>query len=144
MLVKQVSAFIENKAGRLNEIADVLAKSNIDISALTLADTTDYGIVRMIVSDPEQAVLALRESGVICKITETLAVAIDDAPGGFAKSLKTLTDNGIEIKYMYACISHAVGKALMIVSVDEPEKAQELIASTDAGKVNPSEIYRHI
>lgn len=144
MLVKQVSAFIENKAGRLNEIADVLAKSNIDISALTLADTTDYGIVRMIVSDPEQAVLALRESGVICKITETLAVAIDDAPGGFAKSLKILTDNGIEIKYMYACISHAAGKALMIVSVDDPEKAQELIASTDAGKVNPSEIYRHI
>ena len=144
MLVKQVSAFIENKAGRLNEIADVLAKSNIDISALTLADTTDYGIVRMIVSDPEQAVLALRESGVICKITETLAVAIDDAPGGFAKSLKILTDNGIEIKYMYACISHADGKALMIVSVDDPENAQELIASTDAGKVNPSEIYRHI
>ena len=144
MLVKQVSAFIENKAGRLNEIADVLAKSNIDISALTLADTTDYGIVRMIVSDPEQAVLALRESGVICKITETLAVAIDDAPGGFAKSLKILTDNGIEIKYMYACISHEKGKALMIVSVDQPEKAQELIASTDAGKVNPSEIYRHI
>lgn len=144
MLVKQVSAFIENKAGRLNEIADVLAKSNIDISALTLADTTDYGIVRMIVSDPEQAVLALRESGVICKITETLAVAIDDAPGGFAKGLKTLTDNGIEIKYMYACISHEKGKALMIISVDQPEKAQELIASTDAGKVNPSEIYRHI
>ena len=102
MLVKQVSAFIENKAGRLNEIADVLAKSNIDISALSLADTTDYGIVRMIVCDPEKAVLALRESGVVCKITETLAIAIDDAPGGFAKGLKVLTDNGIEIKYIAA------------------------------------------
>ena len=144
MLVKQVSAFIENKAGRLNEIADTLAKNNVDISALSLADTTDYGIVRMIVCDPEKAVLSLRESGVVCKITETLAIAIDDAPGGFAKGLKVLTDNGIEIKYMYACISHAAGKALMIVSVDDPEKAQELIASTDAGKVNPSEIYRHI
>ena len=144
MLVKQVSAFIENKAGRLNEIADVLAKSNIDISALTLADTTDYGIVRMIVCDPEKAVLALRDSGVICKITETLAVAIDDTPGGFAKALRTLTDNGIEIKYMYACISHEKGKALMIVSVEEPEKADMLISSTDAGKVNPSDIYRHI
>jgi hypothetical protein len=144
MLVKQVSAFIENKAGRLNEIADVLAKSNIDISALSLADTTDYGIVRMIVCDPEKAVLALRESGVVCKITETLAIAIDDAPGGFAKGLKILTDNGIEIKYMYACISHAEGNALMILSVDDPEKADKLITSTDAGKVNPSEIYRHI
>lgn len=144
MLVKQVSAFIENKAGRLNEIADVLAKSNIDISALSLADTTDYGIVRMIVCDPEKAVLALRESGVVCKITETLAIAIDDTPGGFAKGLEILTNNGIEIKYMYACISHAEGKALMILSVDDPEKADKLIASTDAGKVNPSEIYRHI
>ncbi len=144
MLVKQVSAFIENKAGRLNEIADVLAKSNIDISALTLADTTDYGIVRMIVCDPEKAVNVLRESGVICKITETLAIAIDDTPGGFAKVLKTLTDNSIEIKYMYACISHEKDKALMIVSVDDPEKADKLIASTDAGKVNPSDIYRHI
>ncbi len=144
MLVKQVSAFIENKAGRLNEIADTLAKNNIDISALSLADTTDYGIVRMIVCDPEKAVLALRESGVVCKITETLAIAIDDAPGGFAKGLKVLTDNGIEIKYMYACISHEKGKALMILSVDDPEKADALIAATDAGKVNPSEIYRHI
>ncbi len=143
MLVKQVSAFIENKAGRLNEIADTLADSNIDISALSLADTTDYGIVRMIVSDPEKAVLALRESGVVCKITDTLAIAIDDVPGGFAKGLKLLTDNGFEIKYMYACISHTEGKALMIVSVDNPEKAEKIIASTKA-EVDASEIYRHI
>lgn len=144
MIVKQVSAFIENKAGRLNEIADTLAASNIDISALSLADTTDYGIVRMIVSDPEAAVLALRESGVVCKITDTLAIAIDDVPGGFAKGLKTLTDNGLEIKYMYACISHAIGKALMIISVDNPEFADKLISNTATGDVNPSEIYRHI
>ena len=144
MLVKQVSAFIENKAGRLNEIADTLAASNIDISALSLADTTDYGIVRMIVSDPETAILALRESGVVCKITDTLAIAIDDRPGGFAKGLKLLTDNDFEIKYMYACISHAEGKALMIVSVDNPEAADKIIASTHICEVDPSEIYRHI
>ena len=144
MLVKQVSAFIENKAGRLNEIADTLAASNIDISALSLADTTDYGIVRMIVSDPEKAVLSLGESGVVCKITETLAIAIDDVPGGFAKALHVLTDNGTEIKYMYACIGHTTGKALMIVSVDDPQKAEALIASTDTGKVNPGEIYRNL
>ncbi len=144
MIVKQVSAFIENKAGRLNEIADTLAASNIDISALSLADTTDYGIVRMIVSDPETAVLSLRESGVVCKITDTLAMAIDDVPGGFAKGLRILTDNNFEIKYMYACISHAEGKALMIVSVDNPEAAEKVIASTHAGEIDPSEIYRHI
>ncbi len=144
MIVKQVSVFIENKAGRLNELADTLAERNIDISALSLADTTDYGIVRMIVSDPEATVLALKESGVICKITDTLAIAIDDEPGGFAKGLKVLTDNGFEIKYMYACISHAKDKALMIVSVDDPERANELVSATATGNVNPSEIYRHI
>ena len=142
MLVKQVSAFIENKAGRLNEIADTLAASNIDISALSLADTTDYGIVRMIVSDPEAAVLALRESGVVCKITDTLAIAIDDIPGGFAKGLKTLTDNGLEIKYMYACISRHEGKALMVFSVENVDAAEALIAGTSAGDVHPADIYR--
>ena len=85
MIVKQVSVFIENKTGRLNEIADTLDKANIDISALNLADTTDYGIIRMIADDPEKTVAAIKESGVICKVTETLAMAIDDVPGGFAK-----------------------------------------------------------
>ena len=144
MLVKQVSAFIENKTGRLNEIADILSENNIDISAPSLADTTDYGIVRMIVSDPDAAVTALRESGVICKITDTLAIAIDDIPGGFANALHVLTDNGMEIKYMYACIGHTKGKALMIVSVDDPHKAEELVLNTKYGQVNPSDIYRNI
>ena len=144
MIVKQVSVFIENKTGRLNEIADTLDKANIDISALNLADTTDYGIIRMIVDDPEKTVAALKESGVICKVTETLAMAIDDVPGGFAKGLKLLAENNIEIKYMYACISHTNGKALMIVSVDDVEKADKIIASTSAGEVNPKELYRHL
>ncbi len=143
MLVKQLSAFIENKAGGLAEIADVLAENHIDISALSLADTADYGIARMIVSDPEKAVEALKSSGVVCKVTETLAVAIDDVPGGFAKAVHLLTDAGIEIKYMYACVgSHEGGKALMIFSVEEPEIAEGIIAATEAGKINPSEIYR--
>ena len=130
MLVKQVSAFIENKAGRLSEIAD------------TLADTAEYGIARMILSDPERAASVLKDSGVVCKITTTLAIAIDDVPGGFAKALHILTDSGIEIKYMYACIGHTTGKALMIVSVDDPEIAESIIKNTASGEVNPKEIYR--
>ena len=142
MLVKQVSAFIENKAGRLSEIADVLANNNIDISALSLADAAEYGILRMIVNKPEQAVEVLRESGIVCRITTTLAVAIDDVPGGFAKTLHILTDAGIEVKYMYAGIGHTTGKALMIVSVDNPSVAEELISKTSSGEVNPKDIYR--
>ncbi len=144
MLVKQVSAFVENKVGRLAEIADTIAADGVDISALSLADAAEYGILRMIVSEPEKAVTALAESGVVCKITTVVAVAMDDVPGGFAKTLHILTDSGMEIKYMYACISRHDGKALMIFSVDDPQKAEELIASTSAGDISPDEIYRHL
>ena len=81
MIVNQLSAFVENKAGRLAEIAETLAVSNIDLSAVSLADSADYGVIRMLVNDPELAAKVLRESGVICKITRVLAVAMDDAPG---------------------------------------------------------------
>ncbi len=142
MIVKQISAFIENRKGRLTEIADILAKNNIDISALSLADAAEYGVLRMIVNDSKKAKEVLGEMGIIAKVTDTLAVAIDDQPGGFANALHILTDNEVEIKYMYACISHENGKALMILSVEDVEAAEALINNTDAGRVSPSKIYR--
>ncbi len=142
MIVKQISAFIENRKGRLTEIADILAQNNIDISALSLADAAEYGVLRMIVNDSKKAKEVLGEMGIIAKITDTLAVAIDDKPGGFANALHILTDNEVEIKYMYACISHEKGKALMILSVEDVEAAEALINNTDEGKVSPSAIYR--
>lgn len=142
MIVKQLSAFIENKAGSMAQIAELLANSGVDISAVSLADSTDYGIARMIVSDPEKAAKALREAGVVCKITNVLAVAMDDAPGGFARVLHLLKNQSHEIKYMYACISRHEGKALMIFSVEDVEEAEALIAGTSAGEIDPRDIYR--
>lgn len=142
MLVKQISVFLENKPGRLSEAAEVLAKNGIDISALSLADTDEYGVLRMIVSDPDKAKNALSESGVICKVTDALVVAIDDRPGGFSESLRILTDKGIEVKYMYACVSREQGKAIMVLSVADPAKADELIRNTASGNVDPTLIYR--
>lgn len=142
MLVKQISVFLENKPGRLSEAAEVLAKNGIDISALSLADTDEYGVLRMIVSDPDKAKNALGESGIICKVTDALVVAIDDRPGGFSESLRILTDNGIEVKYMYACVSREQGKAIMVLSVADPAKADELIRNTASGNVDPTLIYR--
>ena len=142
MLVKQISVFLENKPGRLSEAAEVLAKNGIDISALSLADTDEYGVLRMIVSDPDKAKNALSESGVICKVTDALVVAIDDRPGGFSESLRILTDNGIEVRYMYACVSREQGKAIMVLSVADPAKADELIRNTASGNVDPTLIYR--
>lgn len=142
MLVKQISVFLENKPGRLSEAAEVLAKNGIDISALSLADTDEYGVLRMIVSDPDKAKNALGESGVICKVTDALVVAIDDRPGGFSESLRILTDNGIDVKYMYACVSREQGKAIMVLSVADPAKADELIRNTESSNVDPTLIYR--
>ena len=142
MIVKQVSAFLENKAGRLRELADVLAENGIDISALSLADTEEYGVLRMIVNDPEKAVSVLKASGVFCSVTDTLAVAIDDKPGGFAKALAIFTERGVDVKYMYACLSRSAEKALMIVSVDDPAAADRLLVGTEEGRVSPEEIFR--
>ena len=142
MIVKQLSVFVENKAGRLAELAETLAANGIDISAVSLADASDYGIIRMIVSDPEKACLVLRESGVISKITDVLAVAMDDVPGGFARLLHLLKNQSHEIKYMYACISRHEGKALVIFSVENLEEAERLIVGTSAGEVSPGDIYR--
>ncbi len=142
MIVKQVCAFIENKTGRLSELADLLASNGIDISALSLADSADYGILRMLVNDPEKAVDVMKGSGVVAKITEALAVAIDDAPGGFAQVVHTLSKQNFEVKYMYASVGHIRGKALMILGIDDPAAAEAIIKETDAGKIDPAEIYR--
>ena len=142
MIVKQVCAFIENKTGRLSELADILATNGIDISALSLADSTDYGILRMLVSDPEKAVDVMRSAGVVAKITEALAVAIEDVPGGFAKVVNLLSEKNLEVKYMYASVGHIHGKALMILGIDNATEAEQIIAQTEAGKIDPAEIYR--
>ena len=115
MFIKQLSIFVENKPGRLVAILDTLAENGIDISALSIADTADYGVARMIVSNPELAVACLKEIGVFVKLTDVFAVTIDDSPGGLTKSLHKITDEGIEISYMYAFVGKISGKAIMVL-----------------------------
>ena len=142
MIVEQISVFIENKEGRLSAIAKVLAENEIDVSALSLADTEDFGVLRMILCNPRKAKEALAKSGVICKITDVLAVALEDRPGGFSKALGVLANNGISVNYMYASTSHEKGKAIMILSVDEVKKAEEILSVNELNAVKPSDIYR--
>ena len=142
MIVEQISVFIENKEGRLLEIAEVLAQNNIDISALSLADTEEYGVLRMIVSDPYKAKEALLAHGVIGKVTDVLAVVISDKPGGFCQALKQISESGISVKYMYACTSHKKGKALMILSVSDLQKAEDVVKQSGQDIDDPTEIYR--
>lgn len=127
MYVKQISVFVENKFGRMAEILNALAEKSIDISALSLADTSEFGILRLIVDKPELAVEVLKEEGVIVKLSDIIAIAIDDTPGGLAKALNVLTDANVVIEYMYAFIGKADGKAMTVIRVDDEPKAVEAL-----------------
>ena len=119
MSIKQLSVFVENKAGRLAEITAVLAQAGIDIRALSVADTTNFGILRLIVNKPMEAEKALKEAGLTVSLTNVVAIGIPDVPGGFAAAMKALAGAGVDIEYMYAFISRDEGRACVILRVEE-------------------------
>ena len=130
-MVKQLSVFLENKEGRLSDVTQALAKEGVNIRALSIADTTDFGILRLIVDDPEKACGALQDAGYAVSIREVLAVGIADRPGALADALLPLRENGIVIEYMYAFLGKAGDKAMVILKVSDNGKA--IAALTDAG-----------
>ena len=142
MLVKQLSVFIENKPGRLAPIIEALGKNDIDISALSLADTSEYGIIRIIVNNPDKAAEILRELGVVVKITEVLTVAMDDTPGGLSKILDIFVKNDVNVDYMYAFVGAVTNKALMVVKVSDPALAVSVLNSAGISTADAKEIYR--
>ena len=140
MFVKQLSIFVENKAGRLQSIIDSLGENQINISALSLADTMDFGVLRIIVDDPNKAKLVLKGMGVISKTTDVIAVYIDDRSGGLASVLKIVSESGIGIEYMYAFLGRTEGKALMVLKVDDEEKAESVLTQNGIKLAGPDEI----
>ena len=142
MIIRQLSVFLENKPGRLCAAIDVLAKAGVDISALSLADTAEYGILRLIVDKPDLAKKVLSESGVIVKTNDVIALAMRDEPGGAGAILHILAGAGLNIEYMYACVGHVTGKALMIVRTDDAEKAEKALVAGGCDQVSPADIYR--
>ena len=128
MFVKQLTVFVENKSGRVSDILEILGKAGIDISALSIADTSDYGLMRLIASDPEKAKKVLYDAGVVVKITDALAVPIENRPGGLFDVMKRLKDGGISIEYLYAFVGQKNGEALVVMKTDNNEKAETLIA----------------
>lgn len=123
MIIKQISVFVENKSGRLAQITKVLADAGVDIRALSLADTTKFGILRFIVSDPERAEKALRDADLTVSITDVIAVSVEDQPGGLSYPLKILDDKNINVEYIYAFVGAPHDKAFVILRVDDNEKA---------------------
>ncbi|WHH59503.1 ACT domain-containing protein [Petroclostridium sp. X23] len=138
MLVKQISVFLENKSGRLAEVTDILGGNNIDISALSIADTTDFGILRLIVNQPEKAEKVLKENGFTVSCTSVIAIAVVDQPGGLAAALKVLESASIGIEYMYAFVGKTTNEAMVILRVEEPERAVKELEASNI-RVLPSE-----
>ncbi len=141
MIIKQLSIFVENTKGRLADIADILAKENIDIRALCVADTKDFGILRLIVNDPEKAAVILKESHCTVALTEVLTIKIEDKPGGLAKPIRILSDHGINVEYMYAFVSKEFDSAFVILRVEDNEAAIKVLSDAGVTLVSSKEIY---
>ena len=113
MAVKQISVFVENKEGRIKKAIDTLAKANINIRALSIADTAKYGILRLIVSDNEKAIEALEKDGFIVKENEVLLLTVPDEPNGLNSTLAVFDEKGINLEYLYAFVSNKTDEALV-------------------------------
>ena len=142
MKIFQVSVFAENKEGRLADITGVLAKNGINIRALSIADTTHFGILRLIVDDPYKAEKVFTDNGFTVSLTNVIAIEIPDVPGGLSKALKILSDNNISVEYMYAFNSYIEGKAFVIIRVEESEKAIEILLNNGINLLESSVIYQ--
>lgn len=131
MYVKQISVFIENTPGRLADFTKVLAENSIDLVSLSIADTTNFGILRGIVGDPEAASKVLMANGYTVKVTDVLAVCVPDHPGGLSGILEKLAEKNIALEYLYSFVRRKGDNALIIIRVDKPEEAEKVLS--DAG-----------
>ena len=126
MLIKQLSVFIENKEGRLEGVTQVLREHNINIASFSLADTAEYGMLRMIVSDPEEGKRVLKDEGFSAKLTDVIAVKIPQSPGTLHEVLKVLFDSGLSVEYMYT-LATAGKDTSIIMKTSDPNKALEVL-----------------
>jgi hypothetical protein len=140
--VEQIAIFVENKSGRLAEVTDVLAKKGVNIRALSLADTADFGILRLIVDDVEKAKKVLKENGFTVGRNEVVAVEVPDKPGGLAGILGALQGKNINVEYMYAFVQKSGEHAVIIFRFDEIEKAIDTLRKAGVRILKDEEVRR--
>lgn len=136
MSVKQISVFLENKAGRLSEVTGVLADAGINIRALSVADTSDFGVLRLIVDDNQKALSALKNNGFSVGTTDVVAVEVADRPGGLHQILDLLFRAMINVEYMYAFVNQSGSNAVMIFRFDHVEEAVKLLEKNGLKVIN--------
>ena len=137
--VKQLSVFLENREGRLEEVLDVLAKSNVNIVALSLADTSDYGMLRMIVSDPHKGRMALKEVGITSMLTDVVALRVPHATGSLSKAMHQIVDGEVNIEYMYAFANG--DDAAAVLKSDDPARVIDILKGSGFDVYSADEAY---
>jgi len=141
MTIKQLSIFIENKPGKLVEALETLAEAKIDMRALSLADTADFGILRVIVDKPEEAKDVMQEAGFLVKTNNVIPVAVGDKPGGLAAILRVLADEGIDVEYTYAFVAHSRDSAYVILRVTDNDMAIKALMRGNVTVLTEEQIY---
>lgn len=129
MSLKQLSIFLENRTGQLAEISSVLANNGIDLRALHISETADYGVLRLIIADWQRAVSILKDEGALVSTTDVITVSVPDKPGGLSSLLKVLAEEDIGVSYMYSVFGKKNGGANMVLKVSDVEKVEEILVS---------------
>lgn len=140
MIIKQLSVFLENKTGRLTEMTKILSENNINISAFSIADTADFGIVRCIVSKPDEAIKALKEKHFSVNITDVVCMIVPHEPGGLHKALKILSDNNVPVEYMYAFAFD--NAASVVIRSESNEEVIRVLQANQMKLLKASDIYQ--
>ena len=142
MKVNQISVFLENKSGRLAAVTNLLAENNVNIRALSIADTSDFGILRIIVDRPDLAFQTLKDAGFSVSMTEVIGVEMPDKPGGRAGVLENLEAGSFNIEYMYAFIGRGDNGAMVIIRVEEPERAISYLKEKGVRIITGERLYQ--
>ena len=142
MAIKQLSIFVENREGTLVTVTDAIAKAGVDIRALSVADTNDFGIFRLIVTDIPKAKQALDDANAFVSVTEVVAVALEDKPGALAKVVKILADNNINIEYMYAFITVSKQFAYVVLRVEDNEATEKILSENGIALVTEADMEK--
>ncbi len=141
MRVEQISIFLENKAGRLADVTRVLSEAGVNIRALSLADTSDFGILRLIVDDNDKAKAALKKNGFTMGKTDVVAVEVEDRPGGLSRILGILSKQNINVEYMYAFVQHSGKDAVIIFRFDDLDAAVKALQENDVKVLEGKTVY---
>jgi hypothetical protein len=141
MSVKQINVFLENEPGRLAEMTKVLSEAKIDIRAIYVTDSTSYGIIRMIVNQPDDAKLELQTKGFTVSVSHVIAVELKDVPGTLDKVLGLLSGNGIQLEYLYAFVGRASNDAVVVLRVDDRPKTLEIFEQNGVRVLDDKEVY---